>query len=441
MTISYALVLLGALFCIIVLRIIAQAKRIPEGLRLPPGPPGNLFLGNALDMPIQHGWEVFTRWAKVYGDIIYLNVLGIQIIVVNSADLVSELLDKRSKIYSDRPDLPMLSDLMGFDWDFGVMHYGEWWRRHRKMFHQEFQPSSISKYTEIQTRQTRSILRKFHETPHNFAEHLRYLSGAIIMEVTYGFNVRPGDRYLEVAEKAMEAMAEAGVPGAFLVDILPILKYVPEWMIGAGFKKKARQIRVVATEVAEAPFSAVRREFQNGTAQPSVLVSLLEKLEAQSNIPIDEETVIQNVTAVAYIAGADSTVSAMNAFILAMVLFPEAQRKAQEELDSVLGTDRLPDFSNRPNLPYVNALCQEVLRWRPVTPLGVPHRVTQDDVYGNHFIPKGSIVIGNTWAILHNEKDFGPEPDKFRPERFLDPKVKYPAIAFGAGRRYVLTVT
>jgi cytochrome P450 len=80
-----------------------------------------------------------------------------------------------------------------------------------------------------------------------------------------------------------------------------------------------------------------------------------------------------------------------------MVLFPEAQRKAQEELDEVVGLIRLPEYSDRKNLPYVNALCKEILRWHPVVPLGVPHRVTQDDVYNGYFIPAGSFVFGNTW--------------------------------------------
>jgi len=85
--------------------------------------------------------------------------------------------------------------------------------------------------------------------------------------------------------------------------------------------------------------------------------------------------------------------------MLAMVLYPEVQRKAQSELDSVIGMDRLPTFEDRESLPYVNALCKELLRCYPVFPLGVPHWVTEDDVYGDYFIPGGSIVIGNAWCV------------------------------------------
>ena len=91
------------------------------------------------------------------------------------------------------------------------------------------------------------------------------------------------------------------------------------------------------------------------------------------------------------------TVNVLHVFFLAMVLFPEAQRKAQEELDKVVGSNRLPEYEDRENLPYVNALCKEVFRWHPIIPLGIPHRVTQDDVFNGYFIPAGTIVMGNAW--------------------------------------------
>jgi cytochrome P450 len=82
-----------------------------------------------------------------------------------------------------------------------------------------------------------------------------------------------------------------------------------------------------------------------------------------------------------------------------MLLFPEAQRKAQEELDEVVGLTRLPEYEDRQNLPYINALCKEVLRWHPPFPVGVPHHLTQDDVFGDYFIPAGTIVVANAWWL------------------------------------------
>ena len=74
---------------------------------------------------------------------------------------------------------------------------------------------------------------------------------------------------------------------------------------------------------------------------------------------------------------------------------PEVQRKAQAELDSVVGPHRLPEFSDRDSLPYINALIKELLRWRSVVPVGVPHRSLEDDEYRGMYIPKGATIIPN----------------------------------------------
>lgn len=81
---------------------------------------------------------------------------------------------------------------------------------------------------------------------------------------------------------------------------------------------------------------------------------------------------------------------------MASLQFPEVQKKMQGELDQVLG-DRLPTLRDRIDLPYTNAFCYEVMRWRPSLPLGVPHATLEGDVYGQYFIPKGSIVIADSW--------------------------------------------
>lgn len=80
-----------------------------------------------------------------------------------------------------------------------------------------------------------------------------------------------------------------------------------------------------------------------------------------------------------------------------LLLHPDVQRRAQAEIDSVIGNNRLPDLGDKPNLPYLHAVVKEILRWEPVLPIAVPHMSTEDDAYQGFFIPKGSIVTGNVW--------------------------------------------
>lgn len=128
------------------------------------------------------------------------------------------------------------------------------------------------------------------------------------------------------------------------------------------------------------------------TVANSYVGSLLQKAETP-----DDHSAIKWGAAGVYGGGADTTVSAIASFYLAMSLHPEVQKRAQEEIDRVVGTDRLPTFEDREKLPYVEALYLETLRWNPVAPLGLPHVPIEDSMYQGHLIPKGAILMANCW--------------------------------------------
>jgi len=125
-------------------------------------------------------------------------------------------------------------------------------------------------------------------------------------------------------------------------------------------------------------------------------------------------------------------------FMLCMVLHPEVFKKAQTEIDQVVGNDRLVEFDDRGSLPYFDYVLKEVLRWGCPVPLGVPHQLTTDDEYRGYFLPRESTVLVNAWAITRNEELY-PEPERFNPERFRGKMDSEAALQvdsiFGFGRR------
>ncbi|KAI0946484.1 hypothetical protein AcW1_009934 [Taiwanofungus camphoratus] len=128
-------------------------------------------------------------------------------------------------------------------------------------------------------------------------------------------------------------------------------------------------------------------------------------------------------------------------FILAMLLRPEVLAKAQKEIDSVVGPGRLPTFGDRPSLPYIECVMSECLRWGVPVPLGLPHRLMEDDVYNGMHLPKGTLVFANIWNMCRNEELF-PNADAFYPERYLEQVDELTAkkrdprnYVFGFGRR------
>lgn len=265
--------------------------------------------------------------------------------------------------------------------------------------------------------------------------------GGTLISLAYGMDTKPvNDPWIYLAEQAMLASAAAAVPGKYIVDVLPWLKYVPEWFPGAGFKRQAREWRELWAKFRTAPFVAAEENIARGGGQHSFVSSCLDSINEKHDLQ-EQKVVIQD-TAVSFLAaGADTTGASIVNFFLAMTLNPESQAKAQAEIDRVLDSERLPEFGDEDSLPYVTAVMKELLRWQPTNPLAVPHLVTESDTYLGYHIPKGSIVIGNAWAMSRDEERY-PEPDLFKPERFLTPDGKLDPNAhdpfdfvFGFGRR------
>ncbi|THV04845.1 cytochrome P450 [Dendrothele bispora CBS 962.96] len=413
-----------------------------SALPLPPGPKSS-WLG-AIKLPRVYPWRTYAEWKNIYGDLIYIYVLGNPVLILNSASAVSDLLEKRGGNYSSRPVRTMVSDLMGWNWMFSSMKYGPAWKQHRKLFLKHFPINTTTPFHPLQTKEAHVLLRNLLQSPDKFHFHTRRAAAAIILQITYGIQINEkvdeyGDNYVSLADKAMSTLAQAGLFGTYMVDYLPILKYIPPWLPGASFKRLAFQWRKLTLEMLNRPFDLVKQKMKDGIASPSIVASELEDI-ASGRAPHENERILKNVAATTYAAGSDTTVSVLMSLFLAMALHPEIQDKAQCQLDQVLN-DRLPIFEDRQQLPYIDCICYELLRWNPVTPLGLNHFVSEDDEYKGYRIPKGTTVLPNVWAILHDPEIY-PDPLAFNPDRFQNPEKniaqginEIPDAAFGFGRR------
>ncbi|KAF9558598.1 cytochrome P450 [Agrocybe pediades] len=424
-------------FCLIVFIAIKLRNR---SLPYPPGPKKLPLLGNLLDLPNGLEWETYARWSKEYdSDIIHLKAVGTHIVVINSRSAAATIFEKRSSIYSSRRQSIMLRDLMGWDWLFSSMPYGEAWKERRRIFQSYFHPNNTALFRPCQLKFVREMLPRILKSPNDLLPISRHTIGAIAMSLAYGLNIKPeNDPFIKLAEEAAGTISAVAVPGAFLVDMIPVLKYVPEWVPGAGFKRKARAWRKIQERFRDAPYQQAMDDMASGTAKPSFASTSISNIDRSSDV-IHQEKVIKDTAGIVFAGAADTTLTSIHNFFVAMLCYPEVQKKAQQELDQVL-KGRLPEFNDEPDLPYLGALVKEVIRWKPVTPIAIPRYATADDVYNGYYIPKGSIVIGNAWAMLYDEKHY-PEPHTFNPERFLkngelNPDVLDPAeVAFGFGRR------
>ncbi|KAK0472806.1 cytochrome P450 [Armillaria novae-zelandiae] len=400
------------------------------GLPLHPGPPPKLFSGNIHQIPRTTPWTAFAEWSRQYGSaIIHYRLFRRHFIVLNSVEASVALLEHRSNIYSDRPMQWMYNELA--ERGMSVFHISSQHPNHknyRRLLRYGLNLTAVQGYRGILERELRILLDRLIDSLDNFSRHFRRNSGAIILDVTYGWPVTSDDDYfVSLMEEAFYLHGQITQPGRWLVEEIPLLRFVPSWMPGAHFKR-------FAFSVGDSPFKWTKERVASGPAGKSFASQLLQPEDGRY-VDTEEEQIISRCSSALYVGGADTTVSVMLSFIALMMQYPDVQRAAHNEIETVPGNQRLPNLEDQSSLPYISALFKEILRYSPAVRLGIPHRVTEEDTYGGHRIPRGTTVIANIWAICRDPSVY-PDPDTFDPDRFLlrqemDPR----KLAFGFGRR------
>ncbi|TCD70018.1 hypothetical protein EIP91_005269 [Steccherinum ochraceum] len=433
----------GTLLAALIIWHFLRRKQASSGLPLPPGPKPKFLIGNILDMPTVKPWLTYREWSQKYGDVVFLDLPAQPTILVGSAKVVFDLLEKRSEIYSDRR-MPIMLEMMSWAFNFAFMGYGPVWRAHRRSFHEYFNPNIVHKYHDVQLDEARAFLHRLLVDPENGRQHIRQMVIATIVRIVYGMKIKDlHDDYIRLAHKGVEGLVLAVVPGAYWVEYLPMLRHIPSWVPGTSGRKLAEAYRPIVEDMRNQPFENVQAALAKGEAVPCVTASMIREIQDENlDAAALEERIelAKNVTALAYSGAADTTTCAAEVFMLAMGMYPDVQKKAQDELDRVVGPHRLPEFSDLESLVYIRAVAMETMRWSPVNPFSVPHTLMAEDEYNGYRMPKGSTILVNAWSILHNTEDY-PDPSTFNPDRFIkdgkiNPDVRDPTtITFGFGRR------
>ncbi|KAG8688865.1 hypothetical protein FRC11_004612 [Ceratobasidium sp. 423] len=414
---------------------IATAYKRQRRLPLPPGPPEKSWLsGNAEDIPALFQWVKFTEWANEYGDIVHVRIHGGHLIVLSSYDAMVDLFETRGQLYSDRPVRPM-PFLMGWRDIISFRDNDARFKAFRRHINIGFNKKAAANYHAGQTKGVHVLLQRLLNNSDNLILELNRFAAGFIMKVTYGYSITSdSDPYIMASDEAFQSLLPA-LAEKYLVDSYSFLQYLPSWLPGMGFKRMAQEARKFPMRMAVEPFEWTKAQMNEGKGDPSLVRYLLEESQ---NGQADEEAIMWTA-ATMYGAGVHSTVATMSNFIVAMMLHPTVARTAREEIDRVVGTERLPAMSDRVDLPYLECVLSETLRWHPPTMMEVPHRVRQEDEYRGYRIPANSTIRYNMYAITRDERMF-PDPERFIPERFEKsnpgPKPLAPRdFMFGVGRR------
>ncbi|CAE6501688.1 unnamed protein product [Rhizoctonia solani] len=439
---SWEALLLCLGLVLILWRRLAYSSKLP----LPPGPPPHFLLGNLRDFPKDREWLGYTKIGQDYqSDIISLSALGKTVVVLNSHRAVTDLLDKRAN-YADRPQIPMI-DLMGLSDIITFSQYGSRWRALRKGIHLDMQESIIPKYWSSQESEAqRLVARLFVHEDKALLRDVQHWAAAFLLSGTFGYQLpadTSNDPLLPYMEELLDMVASGTQSSQFLVNLLPALKYWPEWMPGGSFQSMARRARELRKLAGDDPFDRVKTEMANGVARSSYVSRMLSEIERDNKIPggnagsenpINYEEIIRANAVTMFGAGFDTTVTTLLSFLVAMQMYPEVQSQAREEVLSIIDPmTGQPIPADIVNLPYLQNVLREVMRWLPALPLGIPHATKEEDEYRGYHIPARSVILPNMWA-LSREEGIYPDPETFNPDRFNDASLPHEA-PFGFGRR------
>jgi len=419
--------------------LLSFAWLIPKGTSQPPGPPNWPIVGSLFYLSkLPH--RSLELLAKKYGPIMYMRLGYLNHIVISNAEMALEVLKIHDADFASRPS-SIIGKYAGFEYsDVVFSPYGDNWRLLRKICATELLTQARLKTFESgrQEEVARMVEKIAKYNQEGKVMKLRpifhELTNNNICRMLFGKYREISDSFLKKEfDELVDCVIEMGeVGGKFNIsDLIPILKPFDV----QGLERQMKHISNRATN----SLSIILNEYRNGNKMvaDSTVTDFVETLLNHDG-KLDERS-IMGVLADMLGGGTDSSAITMEWALTELIRHPKIMKRAQEELDTIVGMTRPVLPSDLPNLPYLQAIIKENFRLHPALPLGVPHFNSEDVQILNYNIPANTTVFVNIWAIGRDPKVWK-KPLEFDPDRFSNSNIKvggssYSLLPFGSGRR------
>lgn len=417
----------------------------------PPSIPGHwLFKNEELLGAPWRGVLLTDKYKPRYGDIFQLSTPFKTVVVLNSLEAVSDVLEKHSAVTADRPRNVMLFEMCEYGHSVTFRNHDESHKKFRRVMASSLHQAAARSYASLHTATSAFFLRdivKRIDMQSNIDQliepsHSNFLVASIedaigrfIVRMVYGHVVVENDPLLRKMRSQVEFLL-TGLSRHYWVNDFPILRHIPAWFPGADFQHDAASSREQRLVIAEEPFAPILKDVREGTVErPSYASNLLEQ-KGGANANEGDVELVKWTAQPMFAAGSTTTVALIHSFLFTMSIYPDVAARIQAEIDAQVGRERLPTLQDREAMPYTDAVLQEVIRFHPVFAFGLAHCASEDFEVRGFKIKKGTIIEANIWAIMH-EPSLYPDPDTFNPGRFLkqtpDPDPR--RFLFGFGRR------
>jgi hypothetical protein len=408
--------------------------------KMPPGPFPFPFVGNFPQMLCDSA-DPFSKLAEKYGDIYTLSFPTGNTVILNTASLVREArFGKKAGVFVGRSPGSVYPFNEMFGDDYIMTDYSPKYVFRKKVFLSALQAFESTMKHESSRYAVNALLEEIGSKEEKAFSPGKMVHASIVAQLWKMITTKKvslNDPVVKSIIEFDELLGKQALKGTFY-QMIPFASYLP-----SQFSRDIKQ----AVEVREAIFPPEFRAHLE-TWQPNVIRDLTDSLISAFKKEIIKENSkdvgsLEDIPALMtdmFVAGAGTTSSVLAWFILYMVLHKNVQEKIQVELDIVVGKDRMPVLDDAKNMPYLQAVLCEVLRIANVLSFVGTNAICDTTISGYH-IPKGTLVCPNLKRVHHDEREW-PEPDVFKPERFLDSEEKFVGwtklhgfMPFGAGRR------
>ncbi|KAK2507969.1 hypothetical protein MC885_008578, partial [Smutsia gigantea] len=449
------LLLASAICCLVFWVVRAWQPQVPKGLKSPPGPWGWPLLGHVLTLG-KNPHLVLSRLSQRYGDVLQIRIGCTPVVVLSGLDTIRQALVRQGDDFKGRPDLYSFTLISGGQSLTFNPDSGPGWAARRRLAQNALKSFSIasdpaaspSSYLEEHvSKEAEYLINKFQELMAGFG-HFEPYSQVVVSVANVICAICFGQRYDHDNQELLslinltnefEEVAASGNPA----DFIPILRYLPNPALDV-FTKLNEKFYSFMQKMVEEHYKTFAKAFHTQGHIRDITDSLIEhcqdkRLDENANIQLSDKKVV-NVVMDLFGAGFETVTTAISWSLLYLVTNPRVQKKIQEELDAVIGRERQPRLSDRPQLPYLEAFILETFRHSSFLPLTIPHSTTRDTNLSGFYIPKGRCIFVNQWQINHDQKLWG-NPSEFQPERFLtadgtiNKALSEKVILFGLGKR------
>ncbi|KAG0704889.1 cytochrome P450 [Suillus ampliporus] len=422
--------ILRAAACLGIIGVIARVYlKSKSGLPLPPSPPTWRLRGHFL--PRRNACVTIAGWIEEYGPLITIRSRLQNTVVIGRYEAAVDIMENQGKSVADRPRMVAIAEILRGGLSLGFQPFGEREHRMHKALHTHLQPRAAEAYEPLHMSHAKDTILDILDDPYNFQNHIQTYVATTIMKVAYGKTTPTSATDPEVTEASqlIKMTGEMLQPGAYLVDSIPWLKYLP-WY-GRDLKRGFER----GNKLYKGQLNRVKEQMQiNVDIGPSFAKHMLESGDLYGLTEAEMATLVASFLE----AGVGTTTVALCTVLMAAACFTEEHATVQAELDEIIGRHRAPTFVDQESLPRIHAFILEALRWRPVVPMGFAHRTTKDVIWENYCIPAGTTVSGNHWAISRDPEVY-PEPHVFKPQRWIDDQGRLRAdpkyFVYGFGRR------